>query len=286
MSPSRRARSQSLGRPRRGFSKGAVTAALIVGLLIGAGATYVIAGPVLNRTTTATKTLPVVTSTSTTTVTVSQTSQAVATVASNGLRLSTFVNATDIKVGQKLNISISLFNTLPTVNAFSGQESFAQAGNRPFYGVPVATWTVCNSQHPWSWPLPIDVVVLYGNYSAKELTSVANASISIACGGFSPSIPSFAFEPNSDQVNLTVQYPGGVGNRNIGVFQLASNFTVSGYWNLTSLAANNPSICAPAVLNRCALPPSTPFAPGVYTVGVADEWGQYNVLHFHVSGPG
>ena len=203
-------------------------------------------------------------------------------VASNGLRLSAFINATDIKVGQKLGVSISLFNTLPTVNAFSGQESFAQAANWTFYGVPVATWTPCTSQHPWSWPLPIEVIILNGNYTAQELTSLANARISIPCGAASARFPSFAFQPRSDQANLTVQFPGGVGYRNMGLFQFASNFTVSGYWNLTNLAADDPSVCVPAVLNRCALPASTHFAPGVYTVGVADEWGQTAILHISV----
>jgi hypothetical protein len=56
----------------------AVLAALVIGLLIGAAATYALAAATLSRTTTTTTALPAVTGTSTTTVTVGQTSQAVA----------------------------------------------------------------------------------------------------------------------------------------------------------------------------------------------------------------
>lgn len=214
------------------------------------------------------------------------------TVASNGLQLSTFINATDIRVGQKLNISVSVFNTLPTPNGFFPQRSFAysapgEAGNWTFYGVPVATWPECTSQFPFNWPLPISVVVLNGNYTAQQLSSIANTSFSIGgCGPASPTIPKYTFEPNSDLINITAQFDSGVGVRPLGQFQLASHFTVSGYWNLTGLAATNTSICEPAVLHACELPASTPFAPGVYTIGVADEWGQVNVLHFQVNGSG
>jgi hypothetical protein len=162
-------------------------------------------------------------------------------------------------------------------------------GNWTFYGVPIATWPECDG-HPYDWPYPISVVVLSGNYTGQQLTSLANITLPLPCdGGFSPSVPYVTFEPNSDVVNLTAQFDGGVGIRPIGQFQLASNFTVSGYWNLINLAgqANSSYVCEPAASNSCAsLPPSTPFGPGVYTIGVSDEWGQYDVLHFQVSRSG
>jgi hypothetical protein len=292
LSTSGGAPAKSDDRASDGYSRRTVAAALVVGLLIGAGTTYALAGPLLSRTTTTTTTaLPAVTSTSTTTVTNSQTSQAVATVASSGLRLSTFVNATDIIVGQRLNISVSVFNTLPTANAFFPQRSFeysdpGEVGNWTFYGIPVATWPECSNRFPFSWPMPIDVVVLNGNYTAQELPAMPNTTSAYTCGITSPAIPSYTFEPNSDIINMTVLFDGGAGNRPMGLFQLSSNFTIGGYWDLASASENNPSICEPAVLNLCAPPPSTPFAPGVYTIGVSDEWGQYDVLHFQVSGSG
>jgi hypothetical protein len=278
LSTSGGAPAKSDDRPGDGYSRRTVAAALVVGLLIGAAATYALAGSSLDRTTTRT-------------VTNSQTSQAVATVASSGLRLSTFVNATDIIVGQRLNISVSVFNTLPTASAFFPQRSFeysdpGEVGNWTFYGIPVATWPECSNRFPFSWPMPIDVVVLDGNYTAQELPSMANTTSQYTCGITSPAIPSYAFEPNSDIINMTVFFDGGAGSRPMGLFQLSSNFTIGGYWDLASASENNPSICEPAVLNHCAPPPSTPFAPGVYTIGVSDEWGQYDVLHFQVSGSG
>src|SRR5438445_5787597 len=291
MSAFRRKRIQSNDRARGGFSRGAVAAALIACLLIGAGATYVLAGEALNRTTTATKTLPAVAITSTKTVTVTLTRQAVESVASNGLRLSTLVNATDIIVGQKLNISVSVFNTLPTASGFFPQRSFEysaprEVGNWTFYGIPVASWPICTSQFPFNWPLPISVVILNGNYTAQELPSIANTSFPIPCGSTAGIIPEWTFEPNSNLINVTYFADGGVGYRTLGLFRLATSFTASGYWNLSGLAVNKTSVCEPAVLDRCGLPTSTPFAPGVYTIGVADEWGQFNLLHFKVSGPG
>ncbi|MDA4119702.1 MAG: hypothetical protein OK436_03850 [Thaumarchaeota archaeon] len=264
-----------------------VTAALIVGLLIGAGVIYTLAGASLGRTITATTTSPAVTNT--TTVTVSQTSQAVAAFASNGLRLSTSINATKLTMGQKLNISISLFNTLPTPNAFWGlnvaPSPSGQARNWTFYGVQVATWPECTLQLPFGWPFPIEVLVLKGNYTAQELSSSATVPFSFNCGA--SAFPRFAFGPNSDLVNITY-LASGVGNKPVGLYRLSSNLVVSGYWNLTSLAeqASSSPICVPAVSHACGLPAFTPFAPGVYTVGVTDEWGQFNVLHFQVSGSG
>ena len=154
MSTSRRLGGRSHGKPRRGFSRVAVTAALIVGLLIGTGATYILAGAAPSRTITVTKTLPVVIDTSTTTATIRQTSTTTraivanaSTVASNGLRLSTSINATDITVGQNLNISISLFNTLQTANALEqGGRAGSLQGNWTFYGITRhATWSEISS---------------------------------------------------------------------------------------------------------------------------------------------
>jgi hypothetical protein len=281
---------------RKGFSRRAVTAAFIIGLLIGVGVTFALVGASVIRTTTTTTTLPAVTRTTTTTV--SQTSQAVATVASSGLRLSTSINATEITAGQKLDIAVSVFNTLPTANGLNVENVFGEffvppnpgeVGNWTFYGLPIATWPECDG-HPYDWPYPIGVVVLSGNYTGQQLASLANTTLPLPCdGGFSPTFPYATFAPNSDLVNLTAQFDGGVGIRPIGQFQLASNFTVGGYWNLADLAgqADSSYVCEPAASNSCAsLPPSTPFGPGVYTIGVSDEWGQYDVLHFQVGGSG
>jgi hypothetical protein len=289
MSASRRAESHSQGPSRRGFSRGAVTAALVVGLLIGAGATYTLAGPSLSRTTTTTTTLPAVTGTSTTTVTATQTSQAAATVGPVGLRLSTSINATDLTVGQDLNISISLFNTLTKPNTLQqgGRPGTSPPGNWTFYGVPVVTWPECSSLPGFEFPT--EVLVLSGNYTAQQLSSLANASLpALPCTAGEGIVPIYAFEPSSDLVEISYFAPGG-GSGSLGIFRSASHFTLGGYWNLTTLAeeANGssiPYISEPALCQLCKAPSSIPFAPGVYTVGVSEEWGQFVVLHFQVTG--
>jgi hypothetical protein len=209
----------------------------------------------------------------------------------NGLRLSTTINATEFTTGQKLNISTSILNTRASANSFFPQRSFeysapGEEGNWTFYGVPIAAWPECSSQFPFGWTMPIEVVVLKGNYSAQELTSIANTTFSLSCGDIAGIIPDYTFQPTSDMVNVTVLAGGGAGYRTVGLFPLASSFVVRGYWNASALASNGPSVCEPAVQDVCTAPPDSPFTPGVYTVGVADEWGQFNLLHFRVTGVG
>jgi hypothetical protein len=269
----------------------AVLAALVIGLLVGAAATYALAAAGLSRTTTTTTTLAPITITSTMTVTASQQSQAVANVASNGLRLSTFINATVITVGQSLNISISLFNTLGTSNT---PNTFGPAGdNWTFYGVPVVTWPECSlapHQVRQGFEFPIEVLVLDGNYTSQQLASLANDSLpAFPCTPGVVVIPIYTFGPESDLVNITYYADGGVGlGPSQGVFPSTSNFTPGGYWNFTSLKeqANGAYISEPALCQLCKIPSSSPFVPGVYTIGVSDEWGQYNVIHFQVSASG
>ena len=222
------------------------------------------------------------------------------TLASNGLQLSTSINSTDLAVGQSLNVSISVTNTLATPNGFDGLNGQpdlgpgvpgmpkGETGNWTFYGVPAFTFPQCRT---YPWPPPISVLVLSGNYSVERLASIANSSLPFACagGGIGPAFPFYTFEPKSDVINLTVEYGGGAPLAKPGLFAVSSNFTVTGSWNLSSLAREGPGDygCIPETPdfppNYCVLPSSTPFAPGVYTVGVSDEWGQAVVLHFTVT---
>jgi hypothetical protein len=205
--------------------------------------------------------------------------------------LSTAINATDIMVGQNLNISISLFNTRPTAIAL---EQGVPPGNWTFYGVPVATWPECSLLPQgvfFGWRFPIEILVLNGNYTTQQLSSLANASLPAnpcSAGVNTVAIPTYTFEPNNDIINITYFADGGAGLQPVGLFRSAAHLTLGGYWNLASLVeqANGSYISEPALCQLCGVPSSTPFTPGVYTVGVVDEWGQYDVLHFQVSGPG
>src|SRR4029077_11481619 len=76
-------------------------------------------------------------------------------VGSDGLRLSTSVNATEIKIGERVNISVSVVNNRPASNVVPAQMVFGQDDQWPFFGIPVSTWPECTREFPaLSWPLP------------------------------------------------------------------------------------------------------------------------------------
>ena len=81
----------------------------------------------------------------------------------SGLDLSATINATNIAVGQSVNITLLIFNTLPNVNSVPASSDFA------FQGVPVAVWPPCY------FDVPMEVVVLQGNYTGRK------ASIGCQC---------------------------------------------------------------------------------------------------------
>jgi hypothetical protein len=188
------------------------------------------------------------------------------TTSAQGLQLTESVNASTITVGQSLNVSLSILNTLPSVS------NVLPSSDWRFQGVPVDLWPTCY------FGLPAEAVVLDGNYSLQELPSVANVTFSYICME-DVSVNHVIFQPSSDQVNINGVYSEG-GNETLGPFQLALNFTDAGYWNLTSLAAE---VNTPIIGQSQTPPPAyTTFSPGVYTVAVDDEWGQAVVVHVTV----
>jgi hypothetical protein len=90
-----------------------------------------------------------------------------------------------------------------------------------------------------------------------------------------------SFQPMSDQVHIAGNICVAHCNyETLGPYRLEFNFTTTGYWDLQALTSElNPPILG--ALTPGSLP-SLPFAPGVYTIGVADEWGQAVVLHVTV----
>jgi hypothetical protein len=189
-------------------------------------------------------------------------------VSTDGIQLTTSINATGVSSGEGLAVTLSISNTLPTANNVSTSNDWA------FQGVPVALWPVCY------FSVPAEVAVLDGNYSANELPLLAGAKFQYGCAEGGP-INQVIFQPNSDEANLTGYicslscYTGP-----LGPYELSLNFTAHGYWDVQYLAN---SLNVPIIGE---LPPSQPyslpFVPGVYTVAVGDEWGQVDVLHFQV----
>jgi len=83
-----------------------------------------------------------------------------------GVELRLADNASALKVGQALNITISLFNTLPATN------SVPTAKDWSFKGVPVALWFPCY------FDTPAYAILLKGNYSLQELQTLTNNTLS------------------------------------------------------------------------------------------------------------
>jgi len=184
-------------------------------------------------------------------------------------------NGTTINVGQELAVTATLFNP-------SGQNYNVSASyNWPFNGLLMfgQSWPYCY------YYSPIELLVLKGNFSASEVVSTAENIGPKPTSGAScfehEDYTSFRFEPSSDLVYVASLY-SVTGNTPLPVAgpQNAS-ITVStdGYWdNNTTLAY--PSSYASG--NYSFLEAQHQFVEGVYTVAVADEWGQLAVIHVTV----
>lgn len=187
----------------------------------------------------------------------------------NGLRLSVSSNASELAVGQHLNVSLSIVNTLPKVNTVKPSNDWLM------HGVPVALWPPCY------FGLPAQVTVLQGNYSAQTIQAATNVAFNYICME-GVNVDHVIFQPNSDQVNLTGLYDVTGENQTLGPFHMSLSFTTGGYWDLQNLSRElNIPILGEQYPPRS--PAYIPFTLGEYTVAVADEWGQVALLHFSVS---
>jgi hypothetical protein len=187
---------------------------------------------------------------------------------SNGLRLTLSTNSTELVVGQGLNVTLSIDNTLGSVNSVKPSNDWLM------HGVPVGLWPPCY------FGLPAEAAVLQGNFSTRDISSAANITFSYICME-GVNVDHVVFQPNSDQVNLTGLYDVTSTNQTLGPFHMSLSFTTGGYWNLQNLSQQlNIPILGEQYPPRP--PASVPFSPGVYTIAVGDEWGQVALIHVTV----
>jgi hypothetical protein len=200
------------------------------------------------------------------------------------LQLTSSVSSAEIEAGQTLDISVSLFNTLPTVNSVPTSNLTA------FQGFPIALWPTCFGSPP------VQSVVLSGNYSLDELRADANAtgsSPSVTCAQYGMIINSLVFQPSSDRAILSGVFVTAVGagsNATRGPYSLTSNFTVDGYWSYPFTHSENQELLTPVdggpgmgfVYPEVGPSAAHPFVAGTYTLVMEDEWGQVELLHFTV----
>jgi hypothetical protein len=227
----------------------------------------------VTSTTTSTTTL---TSRQTVTSTVTVTSPASIVSSPQGIRLAADINATAIGTGHNLSLAISLTNTATETNSISSADDW------PFAGLPAFVSPPC------FFFSPLEFVVLQGHYTEGNLsTSGAGGIVPYECAE-AVSVDHIIFQPNSSTFNMTGIYDVTGSNETLGPYQAGINLTVSGYWDpFTSSEMQNSSFDVqfqqyftyPAV----SPVPEHAFTRGVYTVAVADEWGDLTFDYFTVS---
>jgi hypothetical protein len=194
----------------------------------------------------------------------------------SGVDLILALNATALKVGQSLDVDVSLFNARPSVGVVlnSTDWPWGRYGYINASGIPIIFGSRCSGD-PF-----VDAVVLQGNYTLGELPSAANSTLTWMCPE-GAMFEHMTFEPESSVANVTETYSPPT-NVTLAPSSMSISFTTDGYWNLTTIVSyDSPIICFTCTTN---LPVATPYVPGVYTVAVSDEWGQVALLHVAVQG--
>jgi hypothetical protein len=214
----------------------------------------------------------------------------------NCLHLIIGVNSTTLSVGQSLQISVDLVNTLSYANNVSTPVlRFGPTGSYQFGGFPISTWPPdCLG------PFPLQFIVVNGSYTLDSLPATDPDYIigAPSCSG-GQIATQFSFGADSDRVNVTAESCTGAcspypGTRLSTSYRLESDFSVMGYWNAT-YARINPLIDSVYSVpdpnggdgSTFGYPEVAPlgqivFVPGVYTLAVSSMWGQAEVIHFTV----
>lgn len=269
--------------------EGVVIALIIVLVMASAGAGYYIGStrqPASTETTSA-KT----TSTLTTTPPLTRN-----TMMTGGLELKVGANSTSLKVGQRLGITISLFNTLPTLLNLTATVPEANSSYTPQVwqvpGFPVAMWYSCVGVEP------VEFMIVSGNQSVAGLHT-ASAATSIpqgTCmeGGW---VNYVSLHPMSSNAEETGVFCTANCHPSSSPFDLVTNFTVNGFWAYPINSSEANDVNTPAqppcvesgggVCYTYNYPEVGPiaqhlFISGWYTLVVADEWGQTVLLRFSV----
>lgn len=159
----------------------------------------------------------------------------------NGLQLLASLNATQLTVGQTLQVNVSLFNTLPRTNnvtVYRGNphtlSNLTSSQIWLFQGVWLALWpsplltSVSTNVNIYPSELA-QAVVLKGFYTAANMSSVGDSQFALLGGTVNTWVSNALFEPSSDQANFT---GFGVYGEGIGPYHVANSFDTNGYWDL------------------------------------------------------
>jgi hypothetical protein len=183
-----------------------------------------------------------------------------------GIILVASVNHTRLITGEKVAITAILFNTSDQKNNISVSYNF------PFYGLGM--W---NENWPACWGSPFELIVLKGNFSSAALRAMGPGGVpGVTCYG-GKGFTHFVFDPDGEYLN---QYAGTDLLSYSGPVTASVTVTTNGYWDNGSRPTYPSSYCTTSGCGFLAAAHS--FMLGVYTVAVADEWGQIDVVHIAV----
>ena len=202
-----------------------------------------------------------------------------------GLILKVNISTDTLSADGTLGVTISLYNSLWTeINLATVPYN---SSSWKVSGLPVAMWGGCNGLEP------IEFMIVRGNFSLVELEAASVNSVypAVFCmeGG---SVDDVSFLPMSSNVTTTGYWCIESCYPNHESWDLSTHFSVDGYWAypLNSSEAND--IYTPVTgcfSPSCGVTFSYPevgpdaqhtFSSGVYTLVVADEWGQTVLLYF------
>jgi len=180
-----------------------------------------------------------------------------------GLELILSVNQTLILSGQVINVSVSIFNTLSTVNNVTGASDWAISSIHSSASFPCSNYVYYQ--------------VYQGHYSEANISS-ANSPLQVSpvyqylsCPVFQRSY--YLFQPLSDNASI----PVGYYTTNSSTLYQNTEMTESGM-----LIGNYSTSYNSAVFTTNGALPPPPFPTGTFTLAAGDEWGQLAILHFTV----
>ena len=161
-----------------------------------------------------------------------------------GLILNLSLNASSIRVGHEIAFTASLFNPRTTAYNISSASNWA---------LPYLVIGPCGPTDS-----PIAFAVVQGFYTPLNI-SYARVQYGIGCSTLMGGIRFYLFQPVSNVVSVF----GSCSPNPCFTKPMVSSRSLNGYWSGNQYLS---------------------FTPGVYTVVVADEWGDFQVAHFTVQG--
>jgi len=159
-----------------------------------------------------------------------------------GLNLSLSLNASSIRAGHEIAFTASLFNTRTTENNVSSASNWA---------LPYLIAGPCGPTDS-----PIAFAVLQGFYTPLNISN-ARIQYGQGCTTVMGGVRFYLFQPMSSTASVFA----GCSPDPCFTKSMTSSRSLNGYWSGNQYFD---------------------FAPGVYTILVADEWGDFAVAHFTV----